>query len=255
MTPQISVVVPTFRRTEPLRRCLVALLSQSVPAADYEIVVVNDDDRSDAVDRLVHELQQASLNATAGHAPTLVYLRPRHGCGPAVARNCGWRAARGRLIAFIDDDTVPHPRWLELGRQAMQQNRSWSALCGRVAVPRNALGAARGAANAPPLQGEFVAANAFVWRSALVRVNGFDERHGPLPHPERDLQLRLARGVGPVGRCEHVVVVQPAPRAPAEARAPGRYSAYISSALGSMLPFSGAYRRLCGALRFHMLMF
>ena len=130
MTPQISVVVPTFRRTEPLRRCLVALLSQSVPAADYEIVVVDDDDRSDAVDRLVHELQQASLNATAGYAPTLVYLRPRHGCGPAVARNCGWRAARGRLIAFIDDDTVPHPRWLELGRQAMQQNRSWSASTG-----------------------------------------------------------------------------------------------------------------------------
>src|SRR5437868_5684485 len=32
--------------------------------------------------------------------------------GPAAARNAGWRAARGAVIAFTDDDTIPDPGWL-----------------------------------------------------------------------------------------------------------------------------------------------
>jgi GT2 family glycosyltransferase len=33
--------------------------------------------------------------------------------GLSVARNTGVRAARGRVVAFVDDDTAVHPRWLE----------------------------------------------------------------------------------------------------------------------------------------------
>ena len=54
----------------------------------------------------------AALAPTGADAPALRYLRPAEGRGPAAARNCGWHAARGALIAFTDDDTVPDRDWL-----------------------------------------------------------------------------------------------------------------------------------------------
>ena len=42
MSIQISVVVPTCRRPELLRRCLEALLAQDLDPECYEIIVVND---------------------------------------------------------------------------------------------------------------------------------------------------------------------------------------------------------------------
>ena len=40
--------------------------------------------------------------------------------GPAAARNAGWRTTDAELIAFIDDDCVPEPEWLEAGVAAMR---------------------------------------------------------------------------------------------------------------------------------------
>ena len=125
--PRLSVVVPTYRRPELLRRCLRALLQQSIGPGTYEIIVV-DDGRQDAVRELVHELASPD-------APALRYLRP-HGRGPAGARNLGWRAARAPLVAFTDDDTIAHPQWLEHGEAALRAHPEWSALAGRVIVRR-----------------------------------------------------------------------------------------------------------------------
>jgi cellulose synthase/poly-beta-1,6-N-acetylglucosamine synthase-like glycosyltransferase len=42
-----------------------------------------------------------------------VAVTGRH--GPAAARNRGWRAAEGEIVAFTDDDCVPHVHWLSAG--------------------------------------------------------------------------------------------------------------------------------------------
>jgi glycosyltransferase involved in cell wall biosynthesis len=39
-------------------------------------------------------------------------LRRQNGGGPAAARNLGWRAGTGRLVAFTDDDCEVDPEWL-----------------------------------------------------------------------------------------------------------------------------------------------
>jgi len=45
---------------------------------------------------------------------TLRTIHREPGTGPAPAlRNDGWRAARGALVAFTDDDCRPEPAWLE----------------------------------------------------------------------------------------------------------------------------------------------
>jgi glycosyltransferase involved in cell wall biosynthesis len=203
--PQVSVVVPTCGRPELLARCLIALFAQSMPRADFEIVVV-DDGRSETTRSLVDSL--------AAEAPGLSvrYLRPMGAKGPAAARNAGWSAARSDLVAFTDDDTVPEPGWLAIGTAAMRAGR-WAALAGRVLVPRPP-----GATHAPTdheqmtrglERATFVTANAFVARRALQRIQGFDERFGRPWREDTDLEFRLREEAGPVGRCDAAVVLHP----------------------------------------------
>ncbi|MBL8289403.1 MAG: glycosyltransferase, partial [Rubrivivax sp.] len=95
---RVAVVVPTYRRPQLLRRCLLALLAQRLPADAYEIVVV-DDGRDDATRDLVRQL---GGRPPAARQPLLRYLRPARGRGPAQARNIGWRNTMAPLVAFTD---------------------------------------------------------------------------------------------------------------------------------------------------------
>ena len=204
MNPSITVVIPTYRRAGLLRRCLEAVLIQDY-AGELEVIVVDDGGTDDTRDMV------ADLARRSG-APKLRYLRPSLAHGPAVARNCGWRAARGELIAFTDDDAVPTRGWVSEGAAAMGSEPAasrYAAVCGRVRVP----------VAEPPTDHErmtqgleeaaFVTANAFVWRVALVQVRGFDERFTRPWREDSDLQFRLMRDVGQVGRCEGAVVLHP----------------------------------------------
>ena len=205
--PRLSVVVPTLRRPALLRRCLQALLAQRIDAHAFEVIVV-DDGREEAVRALVGE-----LDAQQRHTPPLRYLRPSSGRGPAAARNLGWRAARAPVIAFTDDDTLPDADWLTAGERALLRNPRWAGLCGRVEVPRPEGASARPSDHELMTRGlasaEFVTANAFVRRAALERVGGFDERFTRAWREDSDLQFRLLRDAGPVGRSDEARVVHP----------------------------------------------
>lgn len=201
----VSVVVPTCGRPDLLLRCLQALVGQSLPGGAFEVLVI--DDGGDGATRAAVE----SLARQAGSPPLRCLRTPRPRGGPAIARNLGWRAARAPLIAFTDDDTQPTPDWLSQGVAAMDRAPHVAALGGRVVVPLDPHRAPTD--HERMTQGlehcEFVTANAFVRRAALQAVNGFDERFARPWREDSDLQFRLERDVGPVGRCEEAVVVHP----------------------------------------------
>ena len=95
-----SVIIPTRNRPGPLTACLRAL-ADSFPA-DAETIVVSDGDSKDLgpiVAPLVEPLR-------------LTLIRIAH-YGPAAARNRGLEAARGKIVAFTDDDCRPQPGWLD----------------------------------------------------------------------------------------------------------------------------------------------
>jgi glycosyltransferase involved in cell wall biosynthesis len=99
----LSVVVPTFNRPDRLGRLVSALEAQDYDGA-FEVVIV--DDGSPAETR-------RTLDAIAARTPLrLRVIHHDRNRGPAAARNTGWRAARGALVAFTDDDCVPTPAWL-----------------------------------------------------------------------------------------------------------------------------------------------
>lgn len=206
-TPDISVVIPTCGRPQLLRRCLEALATQDLDPSAFEIVVV-DDGRSDITRAAV-----AAFIRERGGGRTVRYLRPPPGKrGPAAARNAGWRAARGDLIAFTDDDTIPMPGWLREGMAAMMP---WvDAAWGNVVVPlpdeptdseRNTFG----------LDGaEFVTANCFVQRRVLEESGGFDERFTRPWREDSDLYFTLLERDAEIVAAPSAVVIHPARQAP-----------------------------------------
>lgn len=103
---EISVIVPHYADLERLDRCLTALTAQTVPAADYEIIVA---DNMSPVGR------EAVERVIAGRARLV--LATERGAGPA--RNAGVAASHGRFLAFTDADCVPEPEWLAVGIAAL----------------------------------------------------------------------------------------------------------------------------------------
>jgi glycosyltransferase involved in cell wall biosynthesis len=206
--PRISVVIPTYHRPDLLLRCLNAVLDQSMAPDSYEIIVA-DDGHDDDTQRAVTEIAR-----DLGSVGNLRYLRPPTGRGPGVARNAGWRAARGELIAFTDDDTVPDSNWLDEGERALRAQPDLVALCGRVTVPMPHAPTDHARMTEGLSSAEFVTANAFVWRWALEKVNGFDERFTRAWREDSDLQFRLMAEAGPVGRSLEAEVTHPVRHAP-----------------------------------------
>jgi len=198
-----SVVVPTFRRDRELARLLAALAAQDLPHDRFEVIVV-DDACSPSTPEVVAEARR--------HDPCLsVRLLAGSRRGPAAARNIGWRAACGAIIAFIDDDAYPADRtWLSQGLGALA-DPTLDGVGGKVIVPTDD----------PPTDfqrnvrhlehGVFLTCNAFYRRAALERVGGFDDRFR-LPYREdSDLQYRLEQQGSRLTMVDGPRVVHPAP--------------------------------------------
>lgn len=198
-----SVVIPTYRRRGKLQRCLAAVLTQSLDAAEYEVLVCDDagePDLADAVRAVGERFGRFDLR----------YLPPGERRGPAAARNRGWRAARGRIVAFTDDDCVPSMDWLEEGLRAMD---GLDAAQGRILVPLRDHPTDY-ELNASHLEEAACAtANFFCRREALEETGGFDERFRKAWREDSDLHFSLLERGRRVGRARRAVVVHPVAQA------------------------------------------
>ena len=98
-----SVVIPTFNRLDDLKRVVSAVeLQRQGCDEDVETVIIDDGSSDGTRDWL------CSLELSDG----LTYLR-QDNSGPATARNRGVAEARGELVLFLGDDTIPQPGWLD----------------------------------------------------------------------------------------------------------------------------------------------
>ena len=93
--PLISVVICSYNGSRTIRQCLGAL--QKVQYPRFEVIVVDD----------------GSTDQTAAVAIEFkARLVRQANAGLSAARNTGWRAAEGEMVAYLDDDAAPDPHWL-----------------------------------------------------------------------------------------------------------------------------------------------
>ena len=98
---KISVVIPTYRRSQDLARCLAALKKQIRRVDELWIIVRDTDEETwkflENFDRESLPLLTATVTVT----------------GVVAAMNVGLDSATGDIVAFTDDDAAPHPDWLQ----------------------------------------------------------------------------------------------------------------------------------------------
>ncbi len=105
-TPLVSVIIPTCRRPGLLRAAVESVLTQTFEY--FELIIVDDDPAGSAKD------------VAALFADTRVsYTAHASNRGGSAARNTGFGRAKGRFIAFLDDDDAWDPRFLEKMMAAM----------------------------------------------------------------------------------------------------------------------------------------
>ncbi|MGE5138454.1 MAG: glycosyltransferase family 2 protein, partial [Rudaea sp.] len=96
--PLISVLVVNYNGRAQLERCLPALAAQTHPS--YEVILVDNASTDDSVAWL------------AAHYPSVRVIKSPENLGFAAGNNLGIRAARGRYIATLNNDTVPEREYL-----------------------------------------------------------------------------------------------------------------------------------------------
>jgi hypothetical protein len=94
----VSVVICTRDRPELLRRALVSIEAQTLGRERYELIVVDNGDGRGAELARAFDAQRVLRVQTPGLSR---------------ARNAGWAASSSALLAFLDDDALAHPSWLE----------------------------------------------------------------------------------------------------------------------------------------------
>ncbi len=125
--PEVSVIIGTYNRCEVLRGALESLMNQEGTGTEYEVIVV-DNNSTDETRSMVENLREKfGLH-------NLIYCFERTQ-GVSHARNRGITAARGRLIAFTDDDIRPAPNWLASIEKGFEKFPDADCIGGKVLPP------------------------------------------------------------------------------------------------------------------------
>ena len=100
MTPQLSIVVCTHNQAAYLRKALASLLRQNLAEDAYEILVIDNGSVDGSKETLRYYEGANNLRYFSDPVP-----------GLSRARNTGWQNARGKYVAYIDDDALATPDW------------------------------------------------------------------------------------------------------------------------------------------------
>lgn len=197
---EVSVVVPVHNRADLTYLCLQSL-SQTLPEVlSFELIVV-DNGSTDATPEL--------LDSVGGD---IVVIRNEENLGYGVACNQGAERARGRVLVFLNNDTVCGPKWIDHLLDALAEDAAVGAVQPRLVYPDGRLcdaggqifaggeawlyGRAVATADAPEFTcrraPDYVSGACLAVRAhAFRQVGGFDHRYAPAYYEDVDLSFAL----------------------------------------------------------------
>ena len=118
----VSVVIPTYKRSEMLYRAIDSVCSQTYK--NIEILVVNDNIAGDSYSLDLED----RMKKYEGDKRVILVTQTKHING-AAARNAGIRAAKGEYLAFLDDDDWWEPVKLEHQKEYLDSlDNTWGGV-------------------------------------------------------------------------------------------------------------------------------
>lgn len=125
MTITLSVVIPTYNRSDLLPQVFDRLKQQITPPdLAWEVLVV-DNNSTDDTAQVVKDHQ----SHWPAHIPLKYCFEPRQGA--AFARQHGIEQAQGELVGFLDDDNLPRANWVTTAVEFAQQHPQAGAYGGK----------------------------------------------------------------------------------------------------------------------------
>jgi GT2 family glycosyltransferase len=124
--PSSSIIIPTHNGVDHLRLCLASLEETLPEPFPGEVIVV--DDGSDEDMRALLEEWQESI-------PHLKVVRNAQNRGFVASCNRGARAAKGDILIFLNDDTMPQKGWLKALLRTFREHPHVGAVGGKLIYP------------------------------------------------------------------------------------------------------------------------
>jgi len=130
MTPELSIIIPTYKRYDELTACIKSVLIQN---GNYELIVISDgfDKKTDNIVRQIRLSYKHKSNK-------LIYLKQKNR-GPASARNNGLHHVQSEIITFLDDDCVVCENWVDNILSAHKHHPDVLAIAGRLLAYDNGI--------------------------------------------------------------------------------------------------------------------
>jgi len=120
---KISVILCTYNRCQSLAKALDGVAAQTFQEpVDWEVLVVDNNSRDET-----REVVDDFCRRYPGRFRYLFEPEP----GKSHALNAGIRDARGEILAFMDDDVMIEPTWLQ-NLTAALHNSEWAGSGGRI---------------------------------------------------------------------------------------------------------------------------
>lgn len=130
MNNLVSVILPTYKRSEKIERAINSILNQTYQ--NFEIIIVDDNDPGTEYRKETEQYMKKYKDN-----PKVRYIRMKKNGGGAAARNYGIKNAKGSYITFLDDDDEYKPDKLEKQLTFMLKNHLDASFSNEVVLDEN----------------------------------------------------------------------------------------------------------------------
>lgn len=198
--PLVSVIIPTYKRSEMLPRAVLSVLNQTYQ--NIQVIVV-DDNNPDSEFRTDTEKRMAQF-ADDTRVKYIKHLKNSNG---SVARNTGLKNSDGEIVAFLDDDDFFYTDKVEKQVAYLLQHPQFRAVYsgwnrdGQIVIPND-----EGDLSYNILSGDHIIyTNAIMmWKEDALDCGGWDETFQR--HQEAAFLLRYFRNGGRIGVVPKILV-------------------------------------------------
>lgn len=122
MNEIVSVIIPTYKRTDTLDRAIKSVKNQTYD--NIEIIVVDDNANNLKVRNNVKKIVK--------RYPEIILIENKKNLGGGLSRNEGIKKSKGKYIAFLDDDDEFYPQKIEKQYALFKEKESKNVKIGLV---------------------------------------------------------------------------------------------------------------------------